>query len=151
MWRGDYFIKFLNLLFLEKGTHSLSLSLTYSQPIPLFVLSLRHSQSPDALRIPGLVDVVHRAEVDLEPPPSPPPGSWRLPPAGGMRPRGFSHWWLTSWTGFWFRPGDVHFSQDHCRPLILYPIALPWSEQAEIASIQQEQTTNKKLVPTAVS
>ena len=48
---------------------------------------------------------------------------------------------LTSWLGR-FRPGDVCFSPDHHQPLILHPIALQWSEQAERASIQQSKNKN---------
>ena len=72
------------------------------QPIPLFVLSTRYFPSPDTLRNPGLLDVVHRAEVDFEPP----PGNWRPPPAGGMLLSCLTHWWLAFWLGR-FRPGDV--------------------------------------------
>ena len=88
---------------------------------------------------PGLVDVVHRDRSAS----SCPPDGWRPQPAGGMHPNCFSHWWPISWPGFWLRPGDVHFSQDHCHPLILHPAALQWSERAERASIQQNKQTNK--------
>ena len=38
---------------------------TRTQPIRLFVLSTRHLPSPNALRAPGLVDVVHRERGGL--------------------------------------------------------------------------------------
>ena len=40
-----------------------------------------------------------------------PPDSRRPPPAGGCVPRG---------RGFWLRPGDIHFSQDHLSPPLSY-------------------------------
>ena len=41
---------------------------TLNQPIPPFVISTRYPLSPDALRNPGLVDVVQRERGDLESP-----------------------------------------------------------------------------------
>ena len=38
--------------------------------------------------------------------------------------------------GFWLRPGDVHFSQDHCHPRILHPAALQCSERTEGTTFQ---------------
>ena len=44
-------------------------------------------------------------------------------------------------------PGRRPFLPDHCNPLILYPIALQWSERTERVSIEQnkqKQTTPKQ-------
>ena len=52
-----------------------------------------------------------------------------------------------SWPGFGLRPGDVHFSQDHCQPPpppILHPAALQWFERTEMASFQQTKTKETK-------
>ena len=107
---------------------------------PSFVFSMS-PPSPNAQRIPGLVDVVHRAEVDFEPPPFPPPGSGQSP-AGGMRPSCLTHWWLTSWLGC-FRPGRHPFLLGPLSPPYpIPPIALQWSEQTERASIQQKKNSN---------
>ena len=70
--------------------------------IPLFVLTTCHPSSPNALRHPCQVDVVHRE---------------RCGPLDRLMP-----WWLTSCPER-FRPGDVHFSQGHCHPSILHHIA----------------------------
>ena len=87
--------------------------------VRLFVLTTCHPPSPrrptssgrGGRRPPGKMRTSSR-----------PPGSWRPPPAGGMRSSCLMHWWLTSRPGR-FRPGDVHFSQVHCHPSILHPIA----------------------------
>ena len=50
-----------------------------------------------------------------------PPDSWRPLPAVGMRHRCFSHPWLTSRSGIWLRPDNVHFFQDHCHAPAPYP------------------------------
>ena len=101
------------------------------QPVRPFVLSTRDPPSPNALRNPDLVDVAHRNRGDLE-----------LPAGQLAAAKGRSHS-LFALVAYLMAvvlvcPRDVHFSQDHCY-LIPYPIAPQWSEQAERASIQQQQ------------
>ena len=54
----------------------------------------------------------------------------------GLEP-GREHWGLTLAKAVWDTPGDVHFSQDHCYPLILHPTDMQWSEQTERPLIEQ--------------
>ena len=91
-----------------------SVLLQADHPIPLFVLPERHphpqcptESGPGGRRLPG------KWPISYAPPP--PPSwrgryGWRSPPAGGMHPRCFSHWWLTFRPGFVLRPGDIYFS-----------------------------------------
>ena len=85
-------------------------------PIPPFVLSTCHPPSPNALRNPGLVDVVHRVS-----------GRSRIAPRNWVAAAG--RWGTNQSTrsggtlarSVWVHPGDVHLSQDHCHPLSYIP------------------------------
>ena len=97
------------------------------------------SPSPDALYNPGLVDVVHRKCGG----PRVASGSWRPPPAGGMRPSCLMHWCLTSWPGR-FHLSDVPFIPGPLSPPILHPIALQWFEWAERALFKTKENQKTK-------
>ena len=87
--------------------------------------------SPEAIRNPGLVDVVLRVN-----------GRSRIAPQNGVAAAGRQGTNQTTRSGgtlartVWAHPGDVRFFfQDQCQPTILYPIALQWSDWTERALI----------------
>ena len=89
----------------------------------------------DVLRYPGLVDVVHQERC------GPRVVLRKLVAAAGRRDASQLFHALVDYllARVWFRPGDVHFSQDHSHPPIPHPIALLWAEWAERVSIQQKE------------
>ena len=106
-------------------------------PIPPFVLSTCHSPSPNALRNPGLVDVVHRVSERsrIAPPPPPELGGRRWPL--GYEPE----------HTIWGYPGQICMGAPGRRPSlpgplsspILHPIAMQWSDWTDRALIQKQK------------
>ena len=92
--------------------------LSAHQPIPLFCppYVIPHPPIPYAIRAWWTSST--GKEVGLESP----PGRWRPPLAGAMRPSCCSHWWLASWPGR-FRPATSISTRAIATP-ILYAIAL---------------------------
>ena len=90
---------------------NLVLKVKSDEPIPLFRLSTRHPHppTPHVIRAWWTSSIGKEADIESS------PGSWRPPLAGGIRSSCLMRWWLTFWPGR-FRPGDVHFSQDHYHP-----------------------------------
>ena len=86
------------------------------------------SPSPNALRAPRLVDVVHRDR----------PWAARRTVGGRRRQEGS----VPRGRGFGFARAMSISPRTTVIPLILHPTALQWSERAERASFQQTKPTN---------
>ena len=99
-------------------------------PIPLFVFSVCHPLSPDALRNPGLVDFVLRVSGRSRIAPPPPHG--KLGAAAGWRDAFQMLFARVAYllAGVSVSPERRPFLLGPLPPPTLHPIALQWSEQA---------------------
>ena len=107
-------------------------------PIPPFVLSARHPPSHHTLRNPGLVEVVHRVSGRSRIAHPPPLQNWVTATDSGVqiRPGALEVPWSDR---YGFTQATSISPRTNVTHVIIYPIALQWSERTERASIKKNK------------